>query len=58
LKGLSTTRAAVVQLSVPVIAAFGGVLLLGESLNFRLAVASCVILGGVALAIFGRQART
>ncbi|HEY4127947.1 MAG TPA: DMT family transporter, partial [Gammaproteobacteria bacterium] len=30
LKGLSTTRAAVVQLSVPVIAAFGGVLLLGE----------------------------
>lgn len=57
LKGLSATRAAVVQLSVPVLAAFGGVLLLGETLSARLAIASCVILGGVALAIFGKQRR-
>lgn len=57
LKGLSATRAAVVQLSVPVITAFGGVLLLGEAVTSRLVIASCVILGGVALAIFGRQPR-
>ncbi len=57
LKDLTTTRAAVVQLSVPVITAFGGVLLLDETLTFRLGVATCVILGGVALAIFGRQAK-
>lgn len=55
LKGLSATRAAIVQLSVPVIAALGGVLLLAEPLTARLAIASCVILGGVALAILGRQ---
>lgn len=57
LKGLSATRAAVVQLSVPVLAAFGGVLLLGEALTTRLVIASCVILGGVALAVLGTQVR-
>lgn len=55
LKGLTATRAAIVQLSVPVIAALGGVLLLAEPLTGRLAIASCVILGGVSLAILGRQ---
>jgi len=55
LKGLTATRAAIVQLSVPVIAAIGGVLLLSEPLTARLVLASCVILGGVALAIVGRQ---
>ncbi|HEY1991148.1 MAG TPA: DMT family transporter [Gammaproteobacteria bacterium] len=55
LKGLTATRAAVAQLSVPVLAALGGVLLLGEALTPRLAIASCVILGGVALAILGPQ---
>jgi drug/metabolite transporter (DMT)-like permease len=55
LKDLTATRAAVVQLSVPVLAALGGVLLLGEPLTTRLGVASCVILGGVALAVFGRR---
>ncbi|HEY3643963.1 MAG TPA: DMT family transporter [Gammaproteobacteria bacterium] len=58
LKDLTATRAAVVQLSVPVIAALGGVLLLGEALSTRLVVASCVILGGVALAVLGKQARS
>ncbi|HEV2110943.1 MAG TPA: DMT family transporter [Gammaproteobacteria bacterium] len=57
LKGLTATRAAIVQLSVPVIAAFGGVLLLDETLTPRLVTASCAILGGVALAILGRQKR-
>ncbi|HSC46657.1 MAG TPA: DMT family transporter [Gammaproteobacteria bacterium] len=55
LKGLSATRAAVVQLSAPVIAAFGGVLLLGESVTPRLLVASVAILGGVALAVTKRR---
>jgi drug/metabolite transporter (DMT)-like permease len=58
LKGLTATRAAVVQLSVPVIAALGGVVLLGEAFSLRLGLATCVILGGVALAIVGRQARS
>jgi drug/metabolite transporter (DMT)-like permease len=58
LKDLTATRAAVVQLSVPVIAALGGVMLLGETFTLRLAVATCVILGGVALAIAGKQARS
>ncbi|MBI1244955.1 MAG: EamA family transporter [Alphaproteobacteria bacterium] len=47
---LSTTQAAAVQLAVPVIAAFGGVALLGESLTTRLVLASAGILGGLALA--------
>jgi drug/metabolite transporter (DMT)-like permease len=54
LQGLTATRASVVQLSAPVIAAFGGVLLLGESVTPRLLVASVAILGGVALAVMKR----
>lgn len=57
LKGLTATRAAIVQLSVPVIAAFGGVLVLYEAVTPRLLVSSCAVLGGVALAIWGRQRR-
>jgi drug/metabolite transporter (DMT)-like permease len=52
LPALRTTSAATVQLSVPVIAALGGVVLLGESLNLRLVLASAAILGGIALVIF------
>lgn len=51
LKDLTATSAATVQLSVPVIAAAGGMLFLGEHLTLRLVVASCAILGGIALAI-------
>ncbi|HEY1772103.1 MAG TPA: DMT family transporter [Gammaproteobacteria bacterium] len=58
LKDLTATRAAVVQLSVPVIAALGGVVFLDEAFTPRLGIATCVILGGVALAIAGRQARS
>jgi drug/metabolite transporter (DMT)-like permease len=57
LKGLTATRAAIVQLSVPVLAAFGGVLLLDEAVTPRLLIASCAILGGVALAVLGKQRR-
>lgn len=51
LRGLKAVEAATVQLSVPVIAAAGGVLLLGEQLSLRLAVCAAVILGGIALTL-------
>jgi drug/metabolite transporter (DMT)-like permease len=51
LKGLTATTAATVQLSVPAIAAAGGVVLLGEALTLRLVVASLAILGGIAIVI-------
>lgn len=54
LRGLSAARAATVQLSVPVIAAFGGVLLLGEALSLRLLLAAIATLGGVAIVLSQR----
>jgi len=54
LAGLTATRAATVQLAVPVLTAFGGVALLGEPITLRLVVASVPILGGVLLAIRSR----
>lgn len=51
LRGLEAHRAATVQLSVPVIAALGGVLLLGESLDRRLLVAGSITLAGIWLAL-------
>jgi len=58
LRGLTATRAAVVQLVVPLLAALGGVIFLGEVFTPRLAVAGVLILGGVALAIFARTHAT
>jgi len=55
LRGLSAIRAATVQLSVPVIAAFGGVLLLGEDVTPRLVIASLATLGGVAIVLRGKE---
>jgi drug/metabolite transporter (DMT)-like permease len=55
LRGLTATRAATVQLAVPVLAAAGGVLFLSERISLRLLLAACVILGGVGLALFGRS---
>lgn len=49
LRGLNATSAATVQLSVPVIAAFGGIAFLGEAMTLRLLVTSMAILGGIAL---------
>jgi drug/metabolite transporter (DMT)-like permease len=54
LRGLTTTRAAIVQLLVPVLAAFGGVVFLAEQVSFRLPIASALILGGVAMAVLKR----
>lgn len=51
LSSLTTAQASVVQLTVPVIAAFGGVAFLSEEVSPRLVLASAVILGGVALAV-------
>ncbi|MBD3669723.1 MAG: DMT family transporter [Gammaproteobacteria bacterium] len=54
---LRAATAATVQLSVPVITAIGGVLLLSESISLRLVLASLAILGGIALVILGKAQR-
>lgn len=54
LRGLTATRAAIVQLSVPVLAAWGGVVFLAEDLSLRLMLAGALILGGIALSVTGR----
>lgn len=53
---LSATGAATVQLSVPVLAAFGGVLFLHEAISPRLLLAAVAVLGGIALVL--RPAKT
>lgn len=54
LRGLTAMRAASVQLSVPPIAALGGVLVLSEPLTARLLIASAAILGGIAIVLATR----
>jgi len=54
LKGLAANRAATVQLSVPVIAAIGGVVLLAEPVTIRLVIASLATLGGISLVLAQR----
>ena len=56
LQGLKAASAATVQLSVPVIAALGGVVFLGEAITLRLVLASAAILGGIALVILEKRA--
>jgi drug/metabolite transporter (DMT)-like permease len=55
LRGLTATQAAILQLTVPVIAAIGAVALLGERMTDRLVLSGAAVLGGVALALFGRR---
>ena len=57
LGGLTTTQASVIQLLVPVLAAFGGIVILSEPISLRLLAASVFILGGVALAVLKPAAR-
>jgi drug/metabolite transporter (DMT)-like permease len=57
LRYLSATRAAVLQLLVPVLSAIGAVAWLGESVSLRLAGASAAILGGIGLTIWARTTR-
>jgi len=54
LGGLSATQAGVVQLLVPVIAAFGGVIFITETISFRLTISAIFILGGILTVILGR----
>ena len=55
LKFHTATRAAILQLSVPVLAAAGGIIFLSETISIRLVLATVLILGGIALAIIGRK---
>jgi drug/metabolite transporter (DMT)-like permease len=48
---LKATSAATVQLSVPLLAALGGVAILGEAITWRLVFATLAILGGIAMVI-------
>lgn len=56
LPALKATSAASVQLSVPVIAALGGIAFLGEPVTLRLVLASAAILGGIALVVLQKRA--
>jgi len=51
LRGLAATRAATVQLSVPAIAAAGGLFVLSEPITLRLVIASVATLGGIAIVL-------
>lgn len=55
LKYHTSTRAAVLQLTVPVIAALGGIMFMSETANLRLLIAASLILGGIAVTIVGRK---
>lgn len=55
LKGLNASEAAIVQLTVPVIAALGGVIFIAETLTLRFVLAAALILGGVAIVLGMRK---
>ncbi|MFN4141717.1 DMT family transporter [Aestuariivirga sp.] len=54
LRGLTASRAATVQLSVPAIAAIGGAVILSEAISVRLVVATVAILGGIGIVLAQR----
>jgi drug/metabolite transporter (DMT)-like permease len=55
LSSLKAASAATVQLSVPVLAASGGILLLGEPLTLRFVLAAGAVLGGIALVVLEKR---
>jgi len=55
LSGLKAASAATVQLSVPVLAATGGILLLGEPITLRFVFAAIAVLGGIALVVIEKH---
>lgn len=57
LPALKATQAATVQLSVPVIAALGGVMLLGETITLRFLIASVAILAGILMVILEKRTK-
>ena len=58
LSGLKATSAATVQLSVPVLAAAGGIILLHEPVTFRYVLASLAVLGGIFLVVIEKRQPT
>jgi drug/metabolite transporter (DMT)-like permease len=56
LPALKATAAATVQLCVPILAAAGGILFLGESVTLRFVIAAAAVLGGILLVIVERRA--
>jgi drug/metabolite transporter (DMT)-like permease len=57
LPGLGAQRAAVAQLTVPVIAAAGGAVLLAEGMGWRFVLAAVLVLGGVGLSSLSGAAK-
>ena len=57
LRGLTAVRAAVVQLFVPILAGLGGVIFLAEEISVRLVLATILVLGGIAVALYAREAK-
>lgn len=55
INGLTVTQAAVVQLSVPIIAAFGGVLFINEPITMQLIIASTLVLGGILISSISKK---
>jgi drug/metabolite transporter (DMT)-like permease len=51
LRGLTATRAALVQLLVPVITVTGGVIFLREPISSRVVLSAAIVIGGIALAL-------
>ncbi|ARU87294.1 DMT family transporter [Pseudomonas sp. M30-35] len=58
LRGLKSFQAATVQLSVPILTALAGSLLLGEALTLRLLLSSAAVLGGIAIVLAAKQRST
>ena len=58
LRDLTATRAAAVQLSVPILAAAGGVIFLFETVSARLVISAVMVLGGVGVALLGRERKS
>jgi drug/metabolite transporter (DMT)-like permease len=54
LSGLSSTQAAVIQLSVPIIAAIGGVIFVSEVITMRLIISTTVVLTGILMVVLGK----
>ncbi|WP_019028229.1 DMT family transporter [Colwellia piezophila] len=54
LGGLSSTQAAVMQLSVPIIAAIGGVMFVSEVITVRLIISATIVLGGILIVVLGK----
>lgn len=58
LRGLSATQAGLAQLTVPILAAAGGVVFLGEPVTSQLVVCGAAVLGGVCLGMLNPKRKT